>query len=268
MSLSIPAFKQFRGPLFPVRGLWNAKPREGDLYVNAEINWTVTTTGDQAAYQFNLSGNSPVALSQIVALSVDNSRCASDVKFMFPDTDYVMTVPAFNQVITPVFTNALMFYAIAPSPAISGDTTIVQIMNSVPPPLTLAPSIVNNATAQSSQTLANGFFNLVPPPPSGVTVSGQIEGLSITIAAVQGASPGKVDLQLFDMGTAASGVDLLWTAQAAIPASTSNTFTWNLTGLSIRFYNGVRMNMANCTMSGTINVNVYYTIPYAYPAPF
>jgi hypothetical protein len=113
MPLSIPAFDQYQSPMFPLRGLWNCVPREGDKFVNVEIDWQTTTK--TTCVQFSLSGNSPVALSQIVALYVDNGRSGSDVDFIFPDSGFVLTVPAHNQGMFPVLTNALMFYASAPT---------------------------------------------------------------------------------------------------------------------------------------------------------
>jgi hypothetical protein len=112
--------------------LWNAKPPEGDRFRNAEIDW-ITTRGSLTAVQFLLSDNSPIALSQIVALCVDNSRSGADVDFLFAGSGFLLTVAARTQGLYPVFSNALMFYAIAASAA-AGDITTIQILNSLPPP--------------------------------------------------------------------------------------------------------------------------------------
>jgi hypothetical protein len=111
MPLQIPAFVQYQGVTPILRGLWNQKPVEGDRFISAEIDWgTLGGTPPYTCVQFQLSGNSPVALSQIVALSIDNGRCGSDADFIFPDSGFVLTVAAHNQGIFPVFTNALSFY--------------------------------------------------------------------------------------------------------------------------------------------------------------
>jgi hypothetical protein len=103
VSITIPQFVQFQTSLFPLRGLWNSPPREGDRFVNAEIDWGSPGLSGVHCVQFLLSGNSPVAFSQIVAISVDNSRCGSDVDFIFPDSGFLLTVPAFNQGVYPSF---------------------------------------------------------------------------------------------------------------------------------------------------------------------
>ena len=78
MSQTIPAFVQYQQPMFPLRGLWNNAPPEGDYFINCTLDWAAV---DATAVQFSVAGNSPVALSQIVALAVDNSRCGADVDF-------------------------------------------------------------------------------------------------------------------------------------------------------------------------------------------
>jgi hypothetical protein len=132
MPQTVPPFAQFQAPLILRRGLWNAKPPEGDRFCNAEIDW-ITTRGSLTAVQFLLSDNSPIALSQIVALCVDNSRSGADVDFLFPSSGFLLTVAARTQGLYPVFSNALMFYAIAVSAA-AGDITMIQILNSLGPP--------------------------------------------------------------------------------------------------------------------------------------
>jgi hypothetical protein len=138
MPKTVPPFARFQAPLFPLRGLWNAKPPEGDCFCRAEIDWTTTTEG-LTAVQFSLSGNTPIALSRIVALSVDNSDSGADVDFLFPGSGFLLTVAAHTQGLYPVFSNALMFYASAPT-CVAGDTTTIQILNSVPPPAQVPPT--------------------------------------------------------------------------------------------------------------------------------
>jgi hypothetical protein len=132
MPQTVPPFPQLQAPLIPLRGLWNAKPFEADRFCNGEIDW-ITTTGGLTAVQFSLSGDSPVALSQIVALCVDNTRSGADVDFLFPGSGFLLSVAARTQGLYPVFSNALTFYAIAVSAA-AGDITMIQILNSLPRP--------------------------------------------------------------------------------------------------------------------------------------
>jgi hypothetical protein len=246
MPLSIPAFVQFQSPMFPLRGLWNRRPEEGDQFVNAEIDWLVSPPGN--AVQFSLSGNSPVALSQIVALSVDNGRCGADVDFIFPDSGFVLTVPAHNQGVFPVFTNALMFYASAPGSA-AGDVTIVQILNSLPPPIPVAPTEAQNVATVSGISIANGTYGIINPPTSGT-----LNTLSLNVVN-QGAAAGAIQVNLVD-GTGKT----IWAGFFDLPVAGSQFV--NLSGLALRFVSGVRCIVSNSTLTaGEIIANLYYSSP-------
>lgn len=250
MPLIVPPFSQYQGPLFPLRGLWNKRPPEGDYFVNAEIDWGTANT---SAIQFALSGNSPVALSQIVALYVDNRRCGVDCDFLFPDSGFLLTVPAHAQGLFPVLTNALMFYVIGQGAALN-DVTIVQILNSLPPPIPLVPSTQQNSVSVTGiNALANGTTALVP-----VAISGTLNTLSVSVDLTAGATAGTVQLSVVD-GTGA----VLWANFFGVPASTTINVPINLTGLSVRFRNGLSLVVAlstNLTV-GAVDVNTYYTTP-------
>jgi hypothetical protein len=228
--------------------LWNHKPVEGDKFVTAEIDWLVTTRGN--AVQFSLSGNSPVAISQIAALSVDNTRCGSDVKFIFPDSGFVLAVPSNAELIAPVFTNALMFYTTCIG-AIAGDTTTFQVLNSVPPAVPIAPTRAQANASVSGVPLTNGNSQIIP-----TTAYGTITALSINVTIQQGASAGNAAVTLVD-GTS----KVVWSTQLATIASTSTTIPYNLTGLNVRFSQGLQLAISGSTITGGIVVNVYYTIP-------
>jgi hypothetical protein len=243
MPLSIPAFDQYQSPMFPLRGLWNSAPPEGDKFVNVEIDWLVTTKS--TAVQFSLSGNSPVSLSQIVALSVDNSRSGADVDFIFPDSGFVLTVPAHNQLVAPVFSNALMFYASAPA-AIAGDVTIIQILNSMPPPVPIAPSVQQNHAGIAGITIANGTTVVVP-----AGVNGTLNTISLTVS---GSAAGVAQLALTD-GTGKS----VWVANVQTAAGSSTPIA--ASGLAVRFVNGLNLVITGATAAGAIVGNVYYSVP-------
>src|SRR6202035_180459 len=120
-----------------------------------------------------VSGNSPLAFSQIAAFSVDNSRCGSDVAFVFPDSGYTLEVPAYNQGTYPVFTNALMFYAMALEGAV-GDQTTFQVLNSIPPPIAVQPSEELTHAISSGIVLTNGTTQIIP-----ATVNGTIQAYDL-----------------------------------------------------------------------------------------
>jgi hypothetical protein len=235
--------------MFPLRGLWNRVAVEGDQFVNVECDWLVSPPGN--AVQFSLSGNSPVALSQIVALAVDNGRCGADVDFIFPDSGFVLTVPAHNQGVFPVFTNALMFYASAPASAV-GDITIFQILNSLPPPIPIAPSEAQNHVQITGEPITVGSLVVVP-----AGVNGTLNTLSLSIAISAGAGGENGQFQLFD-GTGR----VLWSGYYVADAATAYNIPVNLSGMSLRFINGINLvTLAGTTLTGGINVNVYYSIP-------
>jgi hypothetical protein len=246
MPLTVPPFSQFQGQLVPLRGLWNRRPAEGDYFVNAEIDWGTANT---SAIQFALSGNSPVALSQIVALYIDNRRCGVDTDFLFPDSGFLLTVPAHAQGLFPVLTNALMFYAIATGSALN-DVTIVQILNSLPPPIPLVPSQAQNNNALTGLTLINGTTALV-----AAGISGTVNTISISFVL---SAAGTAQVALQD-GTGA----VIWanefTGPAAAPAQNIQV---DLTGLSVRFRNGLNLVVSGAAVSiGGADANIYYTTP-------
>jgi hypothetical protein len=249
MPLTIPPFSQFQGPLIPLRGLWNAAPAEGDYFINAEIDWGTSNT---QAVQFSVSGNSPVALSQIVALYVDNRRCGVDCDFLFPDSGFLLTVPAHAQGLFPVLTNALMFYAIASGAAVA-DVSILQILNSLPPPVPLLPSAAQNNAAVAGIPLANGSTVLVPAP-----ISGTLNTLALSITANGGASGGNVTVEVQDgMGA------LIWANGYTLAATQQLDLPINLSGLNVRFRNGLNLVIFGVggTLTGVTDVNAYYVTP-------
>lgn len=246
MPLVIPPFVQYQGTTVPLRGLWNQPPPEGDRMVGFEILWG-TTTGGQICVQFNLAGNSPVAMSQMVAFAVDNTRCGTDCSFVFPDSGYQLVVPSFSQGIFPIFSNALMFYALAPG-AEAGDVTIFAVLNSNPPPVAIPQTQEQQAANIGGISLAApGTVAVIPPG-----INGTLNAATITVSSTTGAT-GSANVQLLD-GTGKS----LWQGSLA-----PGTYTIPLTGLHVRFTNGVNFVVeAGADMSDTVaTVNAYYTIP-------
>jgi hypothetical protein len=246
LPLTIPAFVQYQAPLVPLRGLWRRPPVEGDYFVTVEVDWLVSPPGN--AVQFSLSGNSPVALSQIVALAIDNGRSGADVDFIFADSGFVLSVPARSQLVAPVFTNALMFYATAPN-AVPGDVTVAQVLNSMPPPVQAAPTSAQNHASATAIALATAATT----PLIAAPVSGTLNSFSIQLSI---GTAGAVQIALVD-GAART----LWVDQ--IPAAPVGLTTINLSGLSTRFSNGLNfvVSAPGGGIAGTATVNLYYSTP-------
>lgn len=234
--------------MFPLRGLWHNPPPEGDYFVNVTLDWSSINT---AAVQFALAGNSPVSISQIVALSVDNSRCGADIDFMFPDSGFVLSVPAYNSGVYPVFTNALMFYAVASQAPGSAGLTIFQILNSMPPPISIAPSSIQNSTTETGIALhtpgGNTYFTILP-----AGTSGRITGFQFNWSGSTDTLP-NTNLDLVD-GTAS----ILW---AGTIAGTSGQMT-SPAGMNVRFSNGLQLGILGSDYSsGTLFITLFYTSP-------
>lgn len=247
MPIVIPPFVQYQTPLFPLRGLWNSTPPEGDRFVTAQVLWGVTT-GAGNAVQFDLSGNSPVAFSQIAAFAVDNSHCGSDVQFLFPDSGFTLEVPAYNQGLYPVFTNALMFYASAASGA-PGDQTTFQVLNSVPPPIAVQPSEEQSHAVVSGIVMTNGTTQLIP-----ATINGTVQGYDLDFAT---PTAGAAAVLLQD-----GKGNVLW-ARFLQFTTTELALSSSLSGLRLRFFNGLSLVIQNSTLpaGSSANCNIYYAIP-------
>lgn len=235
--------------MFPLRGLWNRRPPEGEFFVNCEIDWLVSPPGQ--AVQFALSGNSPVALSQIAGLYVDNRRSGSDVEFLFPDSGFLLTIAARAQGLYPVLTNALMFYAMAPASVI-GDMTILQILNSMPPPIPISPpSQAQNVVSVQGIALANGTSPIVQP-----TQNGTVQTISLMVDGAAPATNGSATIALADSR------GNLWATIVAVPSNGVQSIPITLPNLNIRFvgYLNLIVTASNFT-AGSIVANVYYSSP-------
>lgn len=250
MPITIPEFVQYQAPLFPLRGLWNTIAPEGDRFVTAEIDWGSPGLLGVSTVQFQLSGNSPVAFTQIAALSVDNSRCGSSVDFLFPDSGFFLTVPGTNQGIYPVFTNALMFYASAPTAA-AGDITVFQILNSVPPPVAIQPAETQSHSAAPGVLLsANGATIIIPSPTTGT-----LQAFTLVISTDE-STAGQCDFQLVD------GNGTVLFHQTIIAPVGISQFTIPVTGIRQRFVNGINAVVAATAITaGNVAVNLYYSVP-------
>lgn len=234
--------------MFPLRGLWNKKPDEGDQLIPVEIVWGSYPAGQ--AVSFSLSGNSPVAFSQIVALTVDNARCGSDVQFIFGDSGFVLQVPAHTQGVFPVFTNGLNFYAVALN-AGAADTTAAFVHNSMPPPIAMLPSSVQQTAAVTGFPATNGDHVLLPPNVNGTLINFGFD-LAVSVATVQEGA-------LFEI-VDGRGTNL-WTDFLNVTAP--GVITVAVNGLSVRFFGGLLLRIAGSTIgaNGSVNLNIYYTVP-------
>jgi hypothetical protein len=251
MPLVIPPFTQFQGTLFPLRGLWFTAPAEGDRFITAEIDWGTYPPGQ--AVQFQLSGNSPVALTQIIALTVDNAGCGSDIQFVFADSGFVLQVPAACSGVYPVFTNGLNFYVVALNAA-PNDVTNIHVHNSLPPPIPIQISRQQNIASVGGIALTTpGSTQIVDP-----SVNGTLNSMSLIVSAF-GLTGANSIAQL----TLSDSRGVLWTGSVTGPADSSANVVLSLPDTSIRFFGGLSLRVEAGTnfTAGDAIINVYYTVP-------
>lgn len=248
MPITIPPFVQYQAALIPIAGRWNNPPPEGDKFISVEIDWGATVPIGRAV-QINLNAG-PVEFTQIVALAVDNGRSGSDVSFLFPDTGKQLTVPAFAQGTYPVFTSSLSLFVVAEE-GLLGDTTVFEILNSMPPPVSVLPSQLQSHSGVVGMNVApNGSTNLVP-----AGTNGTLQGFNLTFDIPAGVTGNNTILLQDGMGNS------LW-ASFINGAPTGQAITVTQSGLQLRFANGLYFVVANSTLSAGGGVaNVYYSVP-------
>jgi hypothetical protein len=145
-----------------------------------------------------------------------------------------------------------MFYVNGPLTQ-QNDVTICQILNSMPPPVALQPSTeqVHASTAGISLSV-NATTAVIP-----AGTSGTLTGFSLPYTATGGAAAESAFVSLVD----GSG-QTLWTGAITVAAGQTITNTVTVTGLRLRFMNGVNLVVASSTIaSGIIAPNLYYSVP-------
>jgi len=177
MPIRVPLAVNYSSPIVFLPGVWDKRdPLEGVGYCPFEIDWR-TMGGPNNAVSINLQNNvqSPNSMTQITALTCDNSNCGSDVVFIFPDTQETITVPAFSPNLTvPVFTRAIFLFVVAAG-AEASDVTRFLLHNVMPPPVAVPGGVEEE----------NAAFNNIPNDGAtshtlvAATVSGTVEGLQV-----------------------------------------------------------------------------------------
>lgn len=253
MPITIPPSTAYQAPMVPVSSRWNKAPPEGPKFIACEVDWGITTPPGQAV-QFSLNAG-PLEFSQICAFSVDNSRCGSDVSFIFPDTGRQLTVPALASGVYPVFTNSLTFYLLGMAANV-GDVTEFEILNTTPPPVSVLPSEEQSHAGTANIDLGtNAFTQIIPTGTTGTiqTIAATVHEYNPTAGTVVAA------LTLLD-GTGAA----LWQTTITIAANTSATVPIVVPGLRLRFVNGLRLQVSSSTIpvgnTGVV-INLFYSVP-------
>jgi hypothetical protein len=246
--LNIPPAINYASPLVSLPTIWDKPPTEGDRIVPCEIDWGIMG-GPNNCVNINLFGGAAQTISQICAISVDNSACSADVQFIFSDTNQTYTVKAGTPVATfPVFSNSTQLFVYAPA-AQALDVTRFGLLNSMPFPVAL-PEI--NPPVET--TSATGI-NLVPVVSSQiipVAISGVLTGFSISFAFA-GAAP-ILNWSLTD------ATHTLYAG--AVNSAAVGTVVVTENNLQLLFTGGIKFNSSGgAPATSEAVLNLYYTVP-------
>lgn len=258
MTITVPVARNYQSPLnfIPSRlaGIANNAPPEGNGLISCEIDWGVMG-GPNNTVTLNPQANTanPNSISQICALAIDNSTCGAPVQFLFPDTSYTLTIPAYlPAAVFPVFSNATQFYVSCPL-AEPEDITRFQILNFFPP-----PAVIPQATQQEAENFNNVPINgsssqvLVAPG-----ISGTVEGVTVYCTITSAGATATEQIKIIDGNSniiAASQINV--TSGQAV-----NTFVINLNPCRIRFQNGLTFQQSGGNPGGFWSITLLFQTP-------
>lgn len=231
------------------------EPKEGRKSITQSIAWSRPMAAGMRAVNINMQNNATLEFSQICGLIVDNSECGTDLDFVFPDTNVVISIPAYAPyTVLDVLTNQTQFFVIAKAP-LTVDYTSFSILNFAPPPVAV-PITRQQLTASigSIAVTGAGTTQIIP-----ATVSGTLQGLNITFAC---PTPAVSFNDAFNLVDGAS--NRLWTGNVAQQNSGSgvNIVLVDNSGLSLRFSGGLTLTQTGgFTPGATLDVNAYYLTP-------
>lgn len=248
MPLIIPVAKNYQNPVNSLPAIFGqTEPPEGPRLVPIEIDWG-TMASPEGAVSINLYGGGAQTLSQIVAISVDNSGCGADIQFVFPDTSQTYTVAAYEPIATfPVFTNQTQFFVVSPN-AEASDTTRFAILNTMPPAVSLPLSVEQQSASVGDLTVATGTTDLV-----AAGINGTLEGIFINFTFGSGAA--SAVWELVDGETTPKVI-------AAGNVSNADNSPVSIAPITVRFINGLKLVMTLTGAAGNqMAINLYYRTP-------
>jgi len=263
MPLIIPPAVNYPSPLTAVPSLMQDEPTEGRKQVAVEILWA-SMGGPSKCVAINLQNNATLNVSQISSLKVDNSLCAVDVTFIWPDTGDTTTIPARTPfALVPVFSNAVQVFVSAPN-ALAVDVTRFQLLNYHTDPADIPQTVETQPATSGGTVLGNGNVTMQLIP---ATVNGTLETLVLSInAQAATAGPQQLVVTVLD-GTGVVGLlpgVLINQMNFGIPTGFAdpNKLLLNLTDLNWRFTQGLKIFVAPVTAQTVIgNAFANYRIP-------
>lgn len=246
MPLAIPQSVNYPSPLTPIPSRMQDEPKNGRKQITAEIDWNLMG-GAQNCVSFNVQFNGTLNFEQISFIHVDNSQCAADVIFMWPDTSMTTTVPAgLPLAMVPVLSNALSFFVNSPG-ALLGDITRFTITNYPVMPVDLP-------TTAESQTVGGGGSPIQPETIQLIAagLNGTLENLFIGAAIGPGPTASANATFVVQDGNGSNlagpgGFVLNCGAGEAL-----NAPVCNLTALNWRFRNGLKIIVTAGSWAGAV----------------
>lgn len=258
MPITVPPATNYQSPLVAIQTVYRRDPQEGDMMIACEADWgTMGGSGTEKAISFNLQNNSTLSFSQICAISVDNSDCGADVRFVFTDTAYTVTIPAYSPlVICEVFTNSKSFYLTAgfDGEVVEGsDVTRFQIHNSLPPPVSIPTSLEQDTSqADNIDATVAGSTALIP-----AGVNGTLETLSVVAQLAN--TTGDIGAWTIQDGSG----NIVAGSQVVSSSAASNVPPFVLPNIRVRFTNGLNfvITSTNLPAGSKFGVNIFYRKP-------
>lgn len=251
MTITVPPAQNYPGMLITYPANWMKEPTETPRMIPVEIDWT-TMGGDNNSVVINLQNLQINPMSQIVALSIDNSACAANVSFLFSDTSETILIPSYaNKVVIPVFTNGVEFFIVSPD-ARPGDITRFSILNTMPPPIAV-PFTVEQLVVTAGNIQADGASDtqLIAPD-----VSGTLEGISVSYSSPVD-NTGTITVSVKD----GSGNDLFIGQINAEYGTAYNYPLFSFSGIHVRFLGGLTLHQSGDNVGGVFSANLLYRTP-------
>lgn len=231
------------------------EPKEGHKSVAYDIDWARAIARGVDTVFINMQDGGTLEFSQICGLIVDNSNCGSDLDFIFPDTDVVISIPAYAPyTCLQINTQQVQLYVRALQP-LAVDRTDFMVLNYAPMPVAVPITRQQQIASIENETLDGvSITDIVLPG-----VSGTIQNLQLNVAFPQPSVSFNNLLEIID-----GDGSVVWAGNVAAQDTSDGLTTAlaALNGVSIRFNNGIRLRqIGGFAPGGTLNVIVYYLTP-------
>lgn len=231
------------------------KPVEGPASVAYSIDWARPVAAGLTTVSVNMQDGGTLNFSQICGLIVDNSNCGSDLDFIFPDTDVVVSIPAYAPYTCLQINTQQVQFFVRGLAVVADDKTSFSVLNYAPSPVAVPLTKQQLTAAVSNLNLTGAGSTAIIAP----GVNGTIQNLQVNVAFPKPSVSFNDLLQIVD-GTG----KLLWSCNVAAQDTSAGgvALIGNLNGVALRFVNGLSLvQTGGFAPGGTINALAYYVVP-------